>query len=46
MKNISKILCTTLIIGAMCSCGNKHQFTINGTVEGEEINGTTVYLVN
>lgn len=26
------------------SCGNKNQFTVNGTIDGTELNGKTVYM--
>ena len=31
-------------MAAMSSCANKTQFTINGTVEGDALNGMSVYL--
>ena len=33
-----------MLLSLICSCGGKHQFTINGTVEGTELNGKTVYM--
>ena len=44
MKNINVILCAAMLLGVLSGCGNKHQFTINGTVDGTEMNGKTFYL--
>jgi thiol-disulfide isomerase/thioredoxin len=46
MKKISQILCTAAIIATLCSCGGKHQFIINGTVDYPEMEGKTVYMIN
>ena len=44
MKKYNVIICAAALIALMASCGNKHQFTINGTVDGTEMNGKTFYL--
>ena len=44
MKKISQILCAAAIMAALCSCGDKHQFTVNGTVDMPELEGKTVYM--
>lgn len=45
MKKTLQFICAVAVIVLMGSCGNKNQFTINGTV-GEELNGQMVYLCN
>ena len=46
MKKSNVIICTIVLLGLMVSCGNKHQFTINGTVDTPELNGKTVYMID
>ena len=33
-------------MAAFCACGNKNEFTINGTVDMPELEGQTVYIMN
>ena len=44
MKKIQQILCAAAIMAAFCACGNKNEFTINGTVDMPELNGKTLYM--
>ena len=44
MKKVFQVICTVAVIAILGSCGNKNQFTINGTIDGTEMNGKTVYL--
>lgn len=46
MKKALQFICTVAVIVLIGSCGNKNQFTINGTVHEEEMNGMMVYLYN
>ena len=46
MKKAIQFICIVAVIALMGSCGNKNQFTINGTVDNPEMNGKTVYLYN
>lgn len=46
MKKISVIICTVAFLGLVTSCGGKHQFIINGTIDYPELNGKTVYMLN
>ena len=46
MKKINVIVCAVAFLGLVASCGGKHQFTINGSVDIPELEGKTVYLVN
>lgn len=46
MQKIIRILCASVILSVLCSCGGKNQYTINGTVDLPELNGKTVYLIN
>ena len=46
MKKINVIVCAVAFLGLMASCGGKHQFTINGTVDLPELEGRTVYMFN
>ncbi len=45
MKKTFQFICAVAVIALMGSCGNKNQFTINGTV-APEMNGKTVYIFN
>ena len=33
-------------MAALCSCGDKHEFTVNGTAANPELEGKTVYMFN
>ena len=44
MKKNIVIICAAFISAIICGCGNKNQFTINGTIDGTELNGKTVYM--
>ena len=44
MKKNIVIICAAFISVIICGCGTKHQFTINGTVDGTELNGKTLYM--
>lgn len=44
MKKNIVIVCAAIVSAIICGCGNKHQFTINGTVDGSEMDGKAVYL--
>ncbi len=46
MKKAFQVICTVAVIAILGSCGNKNQYTINGTVGAEEMNGKMVYLYN
>ena len=46
MKKINTIICAAMFLTLLASCGGKHQFTINGTVGGNHLDGQTVYLFN
>lgn len=45
MKKIFQVICTVAVIALMGSCGNKNEFTINGTVNSN-MDGQMVYLYN
>ena len=45
MKKAFQVICTVAVIALMGSCGNKNEFTINGTVDSN-MNGQMVYLSN
>ena len=44
MKKISLILCAAAITAIFCACGNKNEFTVNGSVDNPELEGKTVYM--
>lgn len=44
MKKYSVIICATMTLALLASCGAKHQFTINGTVGSSELDGKTLYM--
>ena len=44
MKKISQILCAVVALALICSCGKSQKFTINGTVDGTELNGKMLYM--
>lgn len=46
MKKINVILCAAAIIALSAGCGNKNNFTVNGTVSDPALNGEKVYLHN
>lgn len=46
MKKINLIVCAVALLGLVASCGGKHQFTINGTVDYPELEGKMVYMFN
>lgn len=46
MKKYSLIACAALVSVIFFGCGNKHQFTVNGTVDLPELNGQTVYMID
>ncbi|MBR6291815.1 MAG: AhpC/TSA family protein [Bacteroidales bacterium] len=46
MKKIFQILCAAAVMAAMCSCADKNQFTVNGTVEDSSMNGLTLYMID
>ena len=46
MKKISQILCAVAVVATMASCGKKNEFTINGAIGGNALDGEMVYLFN
>ncbi len=44
MKRYGLIICAAIACAFTCSCGTKHQFTINGTVNDTELNGKMLYI--
>ena len=46
MKKISAIICAAMFFMLLASCGGKHQFTINGTVNSPELEGQWLYLLD
>ena len=46
MKKISAIICAAMFLTLLASCGGKHQFTVNGTIDGAEMNGQTLYMID
>lgn len=46
MKKALQFICTVAVIVLIGSCGNKNQFTINGTLDKAEMEGKTIYLFN
>ena len=46
MKKTFQLICAVAVMALVASCGGKHQFTINGSVDIPELEGKTVYLVN
>lgn len=47
MKKISLFLFAALAVATLfTSCGNKNQYTINGTVDAPELNGGWIYVFN
>ncbi|MBR4739169.1 MAG: AhpC/TSA family protein, partial [Bacteroidales bacterium] len=46
MKKYGLILCAAIVCAFMYSCGNKHQFTINGSVDMPELEGQMLYLLD
>ncbi len=46
MKKTFQIICIVAVIAIMGSCGNKNQFTINGTVNLPELEGQKLYLID
>ncbi|MCR5445960.1 MAG: AhpC/TSA family protein [Bacteroidales bacterium] len=46
MKKINVIICVAMATMLVAACGNKHQFTINGTIDGTEYNGKKLYMID
>ncbi len=46
MKKINAIICVAALFALVSGCCNKHQFTINGTVDMPELEGQKVYIMN
>ncbi|MBP5526903.1 MAG: AhpC/TSA family protein [Bacteroidales bacterium] len=44
MKRYILIICAATVCVFIYSCGSKHQFTVNGSVDGTELNGKMVYM--
>ena len=44
MKKNNLIFCVAIVCTLMCSCGDKQQFTINGSFDDTELNGKTLYM--
>ena len=46
MKKSFLIVCAVIFSAFLASCGDKHQFTINGTLSNPDLNGQTLYLLD
>ena len=46
MKKTNAIVCAAIISAIVCGCGNKNQFTLNGTIDMPELEGQKVYMFN
>lgn len=46
MKKLNAIICVAAISVLVCGCGNKNQFTLEGNVGSDALNGKQVYLCN
>ena len=46
MKKTLQTIFAVALMAVVASCGNKNEFTVNGTVDMPELNGQTIYLLN
>lgn len=46
MKKTLQTIFAVALMAVVASCGNKNEFTINGTVDNPELEGQTVYMLN
>lgn len=46
MKKYNVIICATILLSLLTSCGNKNQFTINGNVDLPELEGQQLYMLD
>lgn len=46
MKKVNVILCVTVVMTMILSCGGNHHYTIDGIVADDQFDGQTAYLYN